>query len=81
MKVFKDEKILEVTEKAYNVVYKDKGYVPYNSKNVGKKKVENNNLDYDKITKSEIIEKLEEKEIEHDPKSLKKELFELLESD
>ena len=81
MNIIKDGKVLNVTEKAYNVIYKDKGYVPYNSKNVGKKKVENNNLDYDKITKSEIIEKLEEEEIEHDPKSLKKELFELLESD
>ena len=41
-------------------------------------KVDTNKLDYDGITKDEIIEKLKEKGIEHNPKDKKEVLFDLL---
>lgn len=41
-------------------------------------KVDTNKLDYDGITKDEIIEKLKEKGIEHNPKDKKEVLYDLL---
>lgn len=74
--IIKDGHIIEVTETAYEKVYKGKGYVPYNTNNVGRKKASIKDL-----TKSEIIEKLEEKGIEHDSTALKSELVDILRSD
>ena len=41
-------------------------------------KVDTHKLDYDGITKDEIIERLKEKGIEHNPKDKKEVLFDLL---
>lgn len=69
MKLIRDNRIIEATDKAYNVIYKSQGYIPY---------VETKLED---LTKAQIIEKLEEKNIDHNPTDLKKELLELLGSD
>lgn len=79
MNLIKDGRVIEVTEKAYNTIYKDKGYVPYNADNVGKKAKDEDGID--DLTKAEIIEQLEEKEIEHNPRDVKKDLFKLLGSE
>lgn len=78
MNIIKDGKVLEVTEKAFDVIYKEQGYVPYNSDNVKHKDKEEV---YNDLTKADIIEKLEEQEIEHSPKATKKELFDILGSE
>lgn len=73
MKVRKGNKTIEVTEKAYRVLYKEMGYELI--------KEETKEVETTDMTKAEIISELENKGIEHDPKSLKKELSELLGSD
>ena len=73
MKVRKGNKTIEVTEKSYRVLYKEMGYELIKDE---VKEVETTDM-----TKAEIISELENKGIEHDPKSLKKELSELLGSD
>lgn len=77
--IIKDGHIIEVTETAYQKVYKGKGYVPYNNDNVGRRKEDKPSIK--DLTKAEIIEKLEEKGIEHDSTALKSDLVELLRSD
>lgn len=78
MNIIKDGKVIRVTEKAFDVIYKGKGYKPYNAETVKSKEDED---DIDTLTKSEIIEKLDEKGITHDSNALKAELVELLRSD
>lgn len=73
MKVRKGNKTIEVTEKSYRVLYKEMGYELI--------KEETKEVETTDMTKAEIISELENKGIEHDPKSLKKELSELLGSD
>lgn len=80
MNIIKDGIVLDVTEKAFEVVYKAQGYVPYNSETVRAKVVEAQ-IDYDSLTKAEIIKQLEKKEVEHDPKALKEDLLEILRSE
>ena len=77
MKIIKDDRILEVTEKAYNVVYKDLGYKPY------VEEIEEGNgdegfKDINSYKKEEIIKILEEKEIEHNPNDKKEVLYNLM---
>ena len=74
MKLIKDNKIITSTKRAYEVVYKTKGYLPYDEK-------EEVIVKYNEVTKSEIINKLFEKNIKYDEKSTKQELFDLLGSD
>lgn len=81
MNIIKDGKIIDVTEKAFDVIYKDKGYKPYNADTVKTKKEDLEEANYDKLTKDEIIAKLEEKNINHNPNDLKAELLELLRVD
>lgn len=94
MKIIKEDKMLEVTEKAFKVVYKDLGYKPYNpdthllsylEKEIDKvdedKEIEEeveNIKSFDEITKDEIIERLKEKEIDHNPRDKKEILYNLL---
>lgn len=44
----KDKKVINATEKAYNTIYKEQGYVPY-------KKVEEKKEDISKLKKEELI--------------------------
>lgn len=74
MKLIKDNKIITSTKRAYEVVYKAQGYLPYDEK-------EEVIVKYNEVTKSEIINKLFEKNIKYDEKSTKQELFDLLGSD
>ena len=74
MKLIKDNKIITSTKRAYEVVYKTQGYLPYDEK-------EEVIVKYNEVTKSEIINKLFEKNIKYDEKSTKQELFDLLGSD
>ena len=74
MKLIKDGRIIDATEKAYRVIFKDKGYVPY--VHVGNDS--NDEIQYDEITKGEIITKLSELGIEHNPRDKKQALFNLL---
>ena len=74
MKLIKDNKIITSSKRAYEVVYKAKGYLPYDEK-------EEVIVKYNEVTKSEIINKLFEKNIKYDEKSTKQELFDLLGSD
>ena len=71
MKLIKDEKIIEATEKAYRVIYKEQGYTPYEDK-VDKKA---------DLTKAEIMAELDAQKIDYSPNDLKKDLLELLGSD
>ena len=85
MKIIKDDKILDVTEKAYKVVYKDLGYKPWEEVEVEVDEVdsEEDEIDegiesLDEITRDEIIEKLVEKGIEHNPRDKKEVLYNLM---
>lgn len=80
MNVIKDGIVIDVTEKAFEVIYKEQGYVPYNSDNVGVRK-EEVEAEVEDLTKAEIMERLDEKEVEYDPKALKADLLEVLRSD
>jgi len=73
MKLIKDGNIIESTKKAYDVIYKEKGYIPYEDKV--------DEYSYDSITVSQIKEGLDYREIEYDSKMKKQELFDLLGSD
>ena len=57
-KYMKDKNIINATEKAYNVIYKEQGYVPY--KEVEEKKEEK---DISKMKKEELLVLAEEKGI------------------
>lgn len=65
MKIKKDDLILDVSEKAYKIAYKHRGFKPY----VEEKK---------DLTKKEIISELEARNIEYNSSSNKAELLELL---
>lgn len=80
MNVIKDGIVIDVTEKAFEVIYKEQGYVPYNSDNVGVRK-EEVEAEVEDLTKAEIMERLDEKEVEYDSKALKADLLEVLRSD
>ena len=65
MKIIKDDLILDVSEKAYKVAYKHRGFKPY----------EETKKD---LNKKEIISELEARNIEYNSSSTKAELLELL---
>lgn len=97
MKIVKGNHILDVTEKAYRVIYKDLGYKP-----IGDTQEENDNaeefvpdgdnptketeteesivfkVDIEDISKDKIIEILEQKGIDHNPRDKKEVLYNLM---
>jgi predicted HTH domain antitoxin len=94
MRISKGERILEVTDKVYEVIYKQRGYTPYNGKDVDEKKVikidkviKEDDIEIAEIAKleeltvAELKEKLDERGIEYDSKLRKQELVDLLGSD
>ncbi len=74
MKVIRpDGAEVDVTEKAYDTIYKDLGYMIVTKIEIG------NEIDYDKITVKELMALLDEKGIEYDKKEKKAELWAKLE--
>lgn len=70
MKVINEEgKILEVTEKAFRVVYKDRGFKAYDESKVN----------YNDLKVDELKDLLEQRNIEYSNDLRKAELIELLE--
>lgn len=85
MKLIKGNKIINATEKAYNVVYKSLGFKIYKDEEIDLAEQPTNEEDegtnvigIDNITKSEIIEILTEKGIEHNPRDKKEILYNLM---
>lgn len=68
IRVKKGDKVIDVTEKAYRVVYKGYGYRPYNP-------------ELDAITKDEIMAKLDEEGIDYNPRDRKEDLYKLLQKE
>ena len=82
MKLIKGNKIINATEKAYKVIYKNLGYKPYdkeflNEPVADEDKGTNIKL-YDDITRAEIIEELDRRGIEYNPRDKKQVLYDLL---
>ncbi|NLI61780.1 MAG: hypothetical protein GX375_10205 [Clostridiales bacterium] len=85
MKLIKGNKVINATKKAYEVVYKHLGYKIYNNEKNDLTEQPNNEdkegintIGIDNITKAEIIEKLTEKGIEHNPRDKKEVLYRLM---
>lgn len=85
MKLIKGKKIINATEKAYRVIFKDLGYKIYEDEEsdhvkqpVSEDKEGTNAIGIDDITKAEIIEILNEKGIEHNPRDKKEILYDLM---
>ena len=85
MKLIKGNKIINATEKAYEVVYKHLGYKIYNNEKndlteqpTNEDKEGINTIGIDNITKAEIIEELDRKGIEYNPRDKKQVLYDLL---
>ncbi len=85
MKLIKGNKIINATEKAYEVVFKHLGYKIYNNeKNDLTEQPTNedeegiNTIGIDNITKAEIIEILTQKGIDHNPRDKKEILYNLM---
>jgi hypothetical protein len=82
MKLIKGNEIINATEKAYRVVYRDLGYKPYENQAhispTSEDKDEDDVIDMSNITKAEIIEILTEKGIEHNPRDKKEILYNLM---
>ena len=77
MKLIKGDNVITSTEKAYNLIYKPKGYVVYSEV----EEIKPTKFVYDDMTKSQIMDELSELNIEYNSKNKKQELFELLGSD
>ena len=82
MKLIKGNKIINATEKAYKVIYKNLGYKPYDKEFLNEPVTDEdkgtNTKSYDDITKAEIIEELDRKGIEYNPRDKKQVLYDLL---
>lgn len=93
MKLIKDGKVIEATEKAYNLIYKHRGFKIYNPDThllayLEREIDKTDEVDaieeieeikpYKEITKGEIIEILTEKGIEHNPRDKKEILYSLM---
>lgn len=80
-KYIKESNLISATEKAFNVIYKSQGYKLYDEPAESDESEDNDAGDvivYDEITRAEIVDKLEEKGIEHNSKDNKQELYDLL---
>lgn len=82
MKLIKGNKIINATEKAYKVIYKDLGYKPYDKEFLNEPVADEdkgtNIKPYDDITRAEIIEELDRRGIEYNPRDKKQVLYDLL---
>lgn len=93
MKLIKDGKVIEATEKAYNLIYKHRGFKIYNPDThllayLEREIDKTDEVDaieeieeikpYGDITKAEIIEELAIKGIEYNPRDKKQVLYDLL---
>ena len=78
MKLIKDKHIIIATEKSYRVLYRGRGYVPYNDSPIESNPIINDELVYDELTKSQIAVKLDKLKIDYDIKDKKQVLFDLL---
>ena len=85
MKIRNGNKILNVTEKAYRVVYKGLGYKVYKdgesdllNEPTANENNDSSTIDIDDITKAEIVEILTEKGIDHNPRDKKEVLYNLM---
>lgn len=77
-KYIKDGKIIYATEKAYNIIYKEKGYKPLNETIEPKNECKNDIINYDKMTKEELIKIANEIGIEVDSNATKKVILALI---
>lgn len=77
----KDNHVISATGKAFNLLYKSRGYKA-NNEPTGEPKTEgkqgSNVVAYDEVTKAEIGQLLAEKHIEHNSRQNKQELYDLL---
>ena len=85
MKLIKGNRIINATEKAYEVVFKHLGYKIYNNEKndlteqpTNEDKEGINTIGIDNITKAEIIEILTQKGIDHNPRDKKEVLYNLM---
>jgi len=82
VKLIKGNKVINATEKAYKVIYKNLGYKPYDkeflNESVADEDKGTNIKPYDDITRAEIIEELDRKGIEYNPRDKKQVLYDLL---
>lgn len=62
-KYIKDDKVINATEKAYNVIYKEKGYVPYKETEKEKSGAETDIKDISKMKKEDLLTYATENEI------------------
>lgn len=77
-KYIKNKHIINTTEKAYNVIYKEQGYVPYNSliqQTEGKEEV---TKDISKMKKEELIVIAKENGIEIPEDAKKEDIIKLI---
>lgn len=80
MKLIKDGRIINATQKSYDVIYKGQGYEPYEDE-VEDEVAEDLEIIFDDMTKADISELLDDAGIEHNIKDNKQVLFDLLGSD
>ena len=81
MKLIKGKKIIKASEKAFRIIYKARGYKPYNpaeNEPTKKDKVSVDTKGHEDMTKAEIAEILTEKGIDFNPRDRKDKLLELL---
>ena len=82
MKLIKGNKVINATEKAYKGIYRDLGYKPYDKEFLNEPVTDEdrgtNTKPYDDITRAEIIEELDRKGIEYNPRDKKQVLYDLL---
>ena len=77
-KYIKDKHIINATEKAYNIIYKEQGYVPYNGliqQTEGKEEV---TKDISKMKKEELIVIAKENGIEIPEDAKKEDIIKLI---
>jgi hypothetical protein len=78
LKLIKGNKIINATEKAYRVIYRDLGYKPYENQAHISPTSKDKEIDINDITKAEIIEILTDKGIKHNPGDKKEILYNLM---
>lgn len=78
----KENKVIRATEKAFNLLYKNRGYRPLENKPLNQPVEDNKEpidvLGIEDYTKAQIVEILSQKGISHNPKDRKDTLYSLL---